>query len=337
MKRNLNHENIDIFFLLNENKILTKSELQKLLPMENYAEYIKGFYRRRFIDLFNRNYDFPWFSQKYLLNKNVLKTWNFDFKNSYFLINDLDLEEDPSKLASIVGYVSHYPVYNNGFKLDIILELNEVRDIVDEIQSLFYNSRASVTLIKKDDLTVKERENEDQDILSLVSAFYKVEVNKNNLRDVFLYCANCNTQYYSDVEMIIKCGKSCSQDSRRKELLKNYTDFSYMKNIHVDFILKSNIIKYEENVYKCAYCEKKFESEEFIKIHYNKKHSDEIELREKKYEEFKNFVDNIDLRLINLAEGSLEGKPWFAKIGEDNKIVYDMNHVFSGEIILNEK
>ena len=51
MKRNLNYDNIDIFFLLNENKILTETELQRLLPKENYQEDLLIFLIRIMISL----------------------------------------------------------------------------------------------------------------------------------------------------------------------------------------------------------------------------------------------------------------------------------------------
>lgn len=335
MKRNLNYDNIDIFFLLNENKILTETELQRLLPKENYQEYIKGFYRRRFIDIFNKNYDFSWFVQRYLNNKREFKIWNFQFNNYYFLIKGIEFEEDLNKLIGLVGYVNHYVFTPEDLKLTIILEMETDREVYDDIYSVFKVSSIFFTPLKINEFAVQSPKESDNYILKILTEFYKVKLldANNPLQEMFLFCNICNIQYSSSIEMAHKCGKGCLPDNRRKELLKNFKDFSFMKDIQIDFICKSNIIKFEENVYKCAYCEKKFESVEFINLHYQKRHSDEIALREKKYEDFKKFIDNLDLLIFYLAEGSLESKPWFAKLSDDNKVIYDMNHVFSGEIV----
>ncbi|KAK6090644.1 hypothetical protein P3W45_000367 [Vairimorpha bombi] len=336
MKRSLTHENIDIFFLLNENRILTQSELKKVLPKENYGEYIKGFYRRRLIDIFNKNYECPWFAQKYLKGKKEFKVWNFDFKNVYYLISEVSVDEDFSRLSEISGYINHYLITPEGFKMSIVIEMKEERNISEDILPIFVCNEVKIDLIKQEDLLCKDKQNSNQEILNALVNFYKIDLPKTDdpLRNVFLYCTSCNKQYDSDVEMNYKCNKNCVGDTRRKELLANYTDFSYMKNVHMDFIIKSNIIKYEETVYQCAYCDKRFESENFINLHYEKKHKDELELRNKKYEEYKMFIDNIDLRILHLAEGSLEGKPWYAKLADNGKVVYDMNRVFSGDIVL---
>lgn len=189
MKRSLTHENIDIFFLLNENRILTQSELKKVLPKENYGEYIKGFYRRRLIDIFTKNYECPWFAQKYLKEKKEFKVWNFDFINVYYLISEVSLDDDFSRLSEINGYINHYLITPEGFKMSIILEMNEERNISEDIMPIFVNNEVKIELIKKEELIKKDKQITNQEILNTLCNFYKTNFPKSDdpLKNVFLY------------------------------------------------------------------------------------------------------------------------------------------------------
>jgi hypothetical protein len=112
----------------------------------------------------------------------------------------------------------------------------------------------------------------------------------------------------------------------------DYIDFGIMKNINFDFLLGRIIQKVEDKVFMCSLCEKKFETEEFTENHQKNKHGEEMKNRKVKYENFFKFIDSLDLFVLNLVEGSFENTPWFFKKRDEKTIVYDMNHVFSGEI-----
>lgn len=327
-----NHDRIDIFFLLNENKIVTQSELRKLLPKENYVEYIKGFYKRRLIDFFQKNYEFPWFIDRYLKNQKKFKVNNFLFDVEYVIINGLCVEDDLSIFKEYKMFLK------DNYKISILIKKSLFENDInfEEVKRFYEHIHLNFKTLVTSDI----HSDENQEMADKLSKFYNVNLSdfntKNLCKNVFLFCTNCNMEFNSPEEFMLRCKNECKNKTskRRLEIIKNYNDFSFIKDVPINFLLKSNIIKIDESIYKCAYCEKKFESVNFIELHYKKKHADELEKRNNIYNSFLLFIDNLDFQVLSIVDGSFDDIPFFVKNLDEKRVVYDMNHVFSGEIVL---
>lgn len=331
LSRKYNHDRIDIFFLLNENKIVTQQELRKLLPKENYLEYVKGFYKRRLIDFYQKNYEFDWFIDRYLNNKKEFKINDFLLDVDYVVINGLCVEDD-------FKVFSEYKLFlKDNYKVSIIVKKTIFDNILsfEELQNIYEHRKLDFKIVTTSDI----KSEDNRELAEKLSIFYKIDISNietdNICKNVFLFCTNCNSEFYSPEEFLIRCQNGCNfkTSRRRLDIIKHYNDFGFIKDISINFLLKSNIIKIDDSIFKCAYCEKKFESENFIDLHYKKKHADELEKRNKIYSNFSLFIDNLDFQTLSIVDGSFDDVPSFVKILDDKRVIYDMNHIFSGEIV----
>eukprot|EP00866_Antonospora_locustae_P002241 jgi/Antlo1/2241/1852 len=59
---------VDIFFLLNQRKILTKKEFLAVLPRASYLSYMQAFYRRKLNKIFSACCNSEWFRRRYVDN-----------------------------------------------------------------------------------------------------------------------------------------------------------------------------------------------------------------------------------------------------------------------------
>lgn len=78
---------IDIFFLLNQRKILTKKEFLAVLPRASYLSYTQAFYKRKFNKIFSESSDSEWFRSRYIdadvfANEGVLLRFRAFLENS---------------------------------------------------------------------------------------------------------------------------------------------------------------------------------------------------------------------------------------------------------------
>ena len=65
-KRERTMAQIDIFFLLNQRKILTKKEFLAVLPRASYLSYVQAFYKRKFSKIFTSCCESRWFQERYI-------------------------------------------------------------------------------------------------------------------------------------------------------------------------------------------------------------------------------------------------------------------------------
>lgn len=363
------HDRIDIFFLLNKNQIVTKTELNNLLPLQNYLEYQNSYYKRKLCDIFLKNYTCDWFGN-YLGKRKELKYHNFDINGEYLIIysvSNFHTAEDLYKILSgIEGFVSFtffQPDTTKGFRRDCYVRMDhsdlqskheEIRSKLNDFKIEFGSVRIDV-----DENSVSEDKKVNlNDVIAVTRSICRLnnvtleevtelhnkvyfgkegaELYLSILKNIFLYNYSTSQQSYSDLEYYVKRNSTKGDAVRRRELLLEYKDFSYVKNISMDFLLGKTIDRREDGVFMCLFCEKKFENEDYVRQHHTKKHSSDIESRNKKYEDFSNFVDSLDVFILNIAEGSFDENPWFIKKRDERCVVYDMNHVFSGDIKLNK-
>lgn len=57
---------VDIFFLLNQRKVLTKKEFLAVLPRASYLSYVQAFYRRKLNKIFSACCSSEWFRRRYV-------------------------------------------------------------------------------------------------------------------------------------------------------------------------------------------------------------------------------------------------------------------------------
>ncbi|KAL0265551.1 UNVERIFIED_CONTAM: hypothetical protein PYX00_011263 [Menopon gallinae] len=57
---------VDIFFLLNQRKVLTKKEFLAVLPRASYLSYVQAFYKRKLNKIFSTCSDSEWFRRRYV-------------------------------------------------------------------------------------------------------------------------------------------------------------------------------------------------------------------------------------------------------------------------------
>ncbi|KAF9758204.1 Zinc finger C2H2 protein [Nosema granulosis] len=368
--RRMDHEGIDIFFLLNEKQVVTKTELADLLPLQNHDQYQRSFYKRRLCDIFLKNYSCDWFASNYLLGKKEIKFHNFDLNGEYLIIYGVANYHTASVLQSILseidGFISFTlfePDLKRGFRRDCYVRMqdsdmeskhNEIRRKLNDLRIEF----GSVKIDVDENTTVGNPKVDLTEVINFtksVCKFYNVSMsevcelhNKNStfkdanspdfylsiLKHIFLFNYSTSQQFYSPLEYYVKRNQTVGDAKRRRVLIMNYPNFSYVKETPIDFLLGKTLGRYDTNVFKCLFCEKMFESEEFVLQHHKKKHSADMEAREKKFADFSSFVDSLDFFILNVAEGSFENVPSFIKERDERSVVYDMNHVFSGEIKL---
>ncbi|EOB15096.1 Zinc finger C2H2 protein [Nosema bombycis CQ1] len=362
------HDKIDIFFLLNQKQILTKNELNNILPLQNHEEYQMSFYKRKLSDFFLKNYNFDWFYSTYVEKVKIIKYNHFNINGNYLVIHNVSNYHTESSLRDVLsnleGFVDLYlfrPDPFKSFRRDCYVKMEnvEIESKFEEVKTKLNDFKLEITKI-----TINYDDNNDHNVnysdLNLLIPIVKglcklynttleevteIQINSSPYKDkskpefyffilknIFLYDFNTSQQFLSDLEFYIKSKATVGNPERRRELCMDYIDFGIMKNINFDFLLGRIIQKVEDKVFMCSLCEKKFETEEFTENHQKNKHADEMKNRKLKYENFFKFIDSLDLFILNLVEGSFENTPWFFKKRDEKTIVYDMNHVFSGEI-----
>jgi hypothetical protein len=101
-------EKIDIFYILKQPKMVTRSELLSLLPAQQYREYAETYYRRRFVEIFERSYNKAWFLYRYMLGgsnekERMPKIHTFTVPTSCLVIDNIHPDIPGHQLCSIAG------------------------------------------------------------------------------------------------------------------------------------------------------------------------------------------------------------------------------------------
>ena len=120
---------IDIHYLLNQTKIISKEEYKGRLINQPYSHYLEIFYKRRILEVFNIFFRENWFIQRYLTKRDS-EVCN-DFKSKLFVVirdvaSDLSHEKSMSDLikthsGSIEKFFISQRGFECGFKRDYFL------------------------------------------------------------------------------------------------------------------------------------------------------------------------------------------------------------------------
>lgn len=386
LKRSL-VDKIDIFFLLKQQKLITRKELSILLPTQSYEDYNANYYRRRIPEVFDRNIKKEWFVYRYLddffydeRKRNICNIHSFTVDGPCIIARNLPDNISGSTICStflkcvnIERFWIQQQSSQNGFSRMCYIILKKDANAQDSIK--FMNSildrglgieieEFDVSGVKEPEISFENSDysmaksifgsmcrifdvNEEEILKKYLSTLESASVNQNTaeficgaLKSIFLYCYTCAHQYDDPLEMMMGCRNHKSTDTavRRREFLSNYHGFGYLNARTKEEELNNMTTIVNENHYKCGFCGKSFESEKFIFNHFNNKHEDEIKRIEKNIEDFKKFLSRMDCFMLSIVEGTDDGRiPRFILPNiKDDRVVYDMGSIFSGEISINK-
>lgn len=172
------------------------------------------------------------------------------------------------------------------------------------------------------------------------------------LRYVFNHCYYCVKQFDSVIQMVKECGtyhiRADSNSQRRlfdrkNHILINNQKFNFLENIEAGFFYKYTA---KNNGFACDLCNKEFNDIEFIEGHYKKKHFDElinyddVVLKNKRWLEFCSNIDTmVIMSVTGIGDWYIPGYVMKLDVNYTigNNTVYDIGHIYSGEIILNKE
>ncbi|ADM12337.1 uncharacterized protein Eint_100070 [Encephalitozoon intestinalis ATCC 50506] len=380
-------DKIDIFFLLKQQRLVTKRELEMVLPIQSYEDYSTNYYRRRVPEVFDKSLGKEWFIYRYLDNsffeqrrKTICNVHSFKIEGPCIIARNIPDSMPGSVIYSIFSKCVNLERFwiqqqtsQNGFSRLCYIILQKEANTQDSIKFMksILDKGLGVQLEEFDISGVSEPEIsfEDDDYQMSASIFTSLsrmfDVNEEEvlekyastledssterntakficgaLKSIFLYCYTCAHQYDDPLEMMMGCRNHKATDTatRRREFLANYRGFGYLHPKTKEEELNNMTTIVNENHYKCGFCGKSFESEKFIFNHFNNKHEDEIKRIEKSIEDFKKFLQRIDCFMLGVIEGTDDDRiPRFILPNiKDDRIVYDMGCVFSGEIVINK-
>ncbi|KAG5860176.1 hypothetical protein KMI_02g02640 [Encephalitozoon hellem] len=380
-------DKIDIFFLLKQQKLVTKEELRVLLPTQSYEDYNVNYYRRRIPEVFDRNIKKEWFIYRYLddsfydeKRKAIQNIHTFKVDGPCIIARNLPEDMPGSvicstflKCADLERFWIQQQSSQNGFSRTCYIILKKEANVEDSIKFMksTFDRGLGIEIEEFDVSGVKEPEilpgdgdysmarsifdsmckifdiNEEEVLKKYSLTLGNTSVNQNTaeficgaLRNIFLYCYTCAHQYDDPLEMMMGCRNHKETDAagRRREFLCNYRGFGYLSAKTKEEELNNMTTIVNENHYKCGFCGKSFESEKFIFNHFNNKHESEIKRIEKNIEDFKKFLSRIDCFMLSIIEGTDDDRvPRFLLPNiKDDRVVYDMGSVFSGEISISK-
>ncbi|KAH9411530.1 hypothetical protein HK407_05g09090 [Ordospora pajunii] len=379
-------DKVDIFFLLKQQKLITRRELATLLPAQSYNDYRTNYYRKRVPEVFDRNITREWFVYRYLdsfyeqRKKSICSIHKFE-KPDICIIAKGIAEDVPGTIMHSISsrcssierlWIQQQSCQNRLSRMCYIL-LKKGSDIYDSIQLMksVVEGNPNIQFEPFDVSDVEEpviscTDSDYGTAKSMFSSLCKIfkidedEVLKtyianiqtqgsmaqtstaeffcNALKDVFLYCYTCAHQYDDPLEMMMGCRnhKSTEASIRRREFLVEYQGLGDLKIKTKEEELNKMITMVEENHYKCEFCGKGFKEEMFIFNHFNNKHEDEIKKIDKSIEDFRRFLDRVDCFMLEMLDGTDDDRvPRFIQPSiKDERVIYDMDRIFSGEIVL---
>ncbi|CAD25734.1 Zinc finger domain [Encephalitozoon cuniculi GB-M1] len=378
-------DKIDIFFLLKQQKLITKKELGMLLPTQSYEDYRVNYYRRRVPEVFDRNFRKEWFIYRYLddffceeRRKAIWNIYSFKIEGPCIIARNISDDVPGSVINSAFSqcvnlerfWIQHQTSQNGFSRLCYIILKKEasVQESIDFMRSVL-DRKLGIELEEFDISGVVEPKilsdcNDYDTAMSIFSSMCRMfDINEeevlkkyssalgdtstrqntaeficNALKNVFLYCYTCAHQYDDPLEMMMGCRNHKTTDAaaRRREFLSSHQEFGYLDVKTKEEELNNMTTIVNENHYKCGFCGKAFESEKFIFNHFNNKHENEIRRIEKGIENFKKFICRIDCFVLGIIEGTDDDRiPKFILPNiKDDRVVYDMGAVFSGEIAI---
>lgn len=156
------------------------------------------------------------------------------------------------------------------------------------------------------------------------------------LRDQFFFCTTCANQYDNKAEMLIKCSSHAKNDTliRALELFGHDYGFNDAEKYVRGFDLLNDFFDVSE-IYKCKVCEETFSDYKLGCQHYLQKHYNGEE--EKKFMVLFEclLLSKIDILALDFIFGTVSKQvPWYSLGSDVDEVIYDLPHVYSGNINL---
>lgn len=396
IEQNFTRRHVDLEFVINERKLLTKKEFELTLPNSNYDNYVKEFYRRKITKFYERNCNTQWFVEKFFSDSffkdKILERYhNFsqkmesdfsvlDSKNEFTRrFNEVDKkyiflerippnysEDDVCELLRPFKEIKKLELsksnYNTVFDREAVITIFPDSDLLlckEKVEELCTKGIHVQPFELGDDIIIKSAwvDCRDKDSANLRKIFTILNKNyKTNiayecdngdkfitfLRHVFLYCYYCARHFETEIEMIRKCGDYHVRDGRvqrrvfdrKQKIITMERDFGYLKTDSPETELEKYIIKMTDSVFRCDLCHKTFEQLVYVKKHIRNKHEKLYSDIEQGIVRFNNFLDRIDINLLNYFDGIDNNYlPTFCVHEEEgNAVKYDLKRLFSGDI-----
>lgn len=360
---------IDIYYLANQRILLSELEYYNRRLPRPYSEYCELYYQRRIVDIFDDFKDKKWFIERYLTE---VKSPQQRHLRGKFVIVVEDLDPDAFAADIIKTFESSAAVKSvfislkgprEDFKRNAYLLLNDNFDphaiikslslpyetFVVDLENLSINEICLISSAKAFEIikslcslnkinieTLQEEIDAAKDMNEEDKAMHYIKL----LRDKFLFCHICYKQYDNDIDMLISCSKHSESNLNRRniDILCNPKDFKHLNYMNEMNELQKHMIRTAEGNFKCLECHKDFESYEFASKHIVSKHPVLFTEINEQQTLFGNLIQNIDLFLLDVLEGTfIHPLPFFCKNYISSRIVvYDLPHLFSGEIKLNK-